>query len=353
LGDKLPAAAQKRRPLLIAVKLAAAAVILFLLYRLDLIRFQDLGAALENPWPLAGAAMCILISLPLLCLRWFVLLRGLGVNITFASALYIWCLSFFSNFFLPGGAGGDAVRLACLAVWAKGQRAPAMLTVVVDRYLSLISLFTIALVFIPWRYEQIMGSPVLQALSLTALALFAGGAALLILALFCSRALNRFLLKRKWQEKNLFKRTLVRLWEAVVVYRDRPGPLLACWGISIVSQIFTVTSVILVGRAMGNQVLQVQDYAFIVSFAALANVLPITPGGLGVGEAAFAQLSLLVHPAHSSQGYASIFLGFRAVSFLVSILSTLTYIVIGKPKSTAAVNLQERGENQSPPGDTG
>jgi uncharacterized membrane protein YbhN (UPF0104 family) len=178
--------------------------------------------------------------------------------------------------------------------------------------------------------------------------LFAGGAALLVLALFWSRAINRFLLKRKWQEKNLFKRTLVRLWEAVVVYRDRPGPLLACWGISIVSQVLTVTSVILVGRAMGNQVLQVQDYAFIVSFAALANVLPITPGGLGVGEAAFAQLSLLVHPTHSSQGYASIFLGFRAVAFMVSTLCTLTYIVIGKPKTSPGTGVSNLGQAESP-----
>jgi uncharacterized protein (TIRG00374 family) len=323
---------RKRRGWLTWLKIILSGALLYLLYHVGFIRLEDLRSAANNPWLLAAASALVLGSLPLLCLRWYVLLKGLGVQLSFMTILYIWCAGYLGNFFLPGSAGGDAVRLAYLAVRAKGQRSLSMLTVIVDRYLSLIGLFTVALIFVPLRWNLILAIPALQLLTLSALGLFIGGVVVLAAALFLSLSISNYLYKRKWQDKGIAKRIFLKLWEALLAYRNKPLPLLYCWVITIGCQIMLVGSIALIGTAMGNDTLQLEEYAFISSFATLANVLPLTPGGLGIGEAAFAQIAKLVSQPNAVGGYASILLGFRAVSFIVSVLTTLLVLAAIRPR---------------------
>lgn len=312
-------------------KVCLALGLLYFLYRQGMIRFSDLGSALERPWLLGEAALCVLGSLPLLGLRWWVLLKGLGVELSLGQVAYVWSVGYLGNFFLPGAASGDALRLAYLAAWAKGQRTHAMLTVVVDRYISLISMFALAVLVLPLRLSEVLADPILKALALAALAISLGGAFLLVLALFFAGPLGSMLEQRHWREGALPRRAFCKLWEALAMYSRSWRPLLANLCSSLVAQSLCLTAMWLVGLAMDNHTLRLLDYFFVGSFATLANVLPITPGGLGVGEGAFAQIARLIAPHTLAEGLASTYLGFRVISFLVSVAGSLACMVIARP----------------------
>jgi uncharacterized membrane protein YbhN (UPF0104 family) len=49
------------------------------------------------------------------------------------------------------------------------------------------------------------------------------------------------------------------------------------------------------------------------------NALPLTPSGIGVGEAAFDQICRWLEPTPSGAAYSSIFFAFRVVSTLTCI----------------------------------
>ncbi len=70
------------------------------------------------------------------------------------------------------------------------------------------------------------------------------------------------------------------------------------------------------------------DYATAVPLAFMVNAVPLTAGGLGVGEAAFDQLCRWLEPLSTGAAYASIFFAYRAVStvvFLVGLISLVVY----------------------------
>jgi uncharacterized membrane protein YbhN (UPF0104 family) len=58
---------------------------------------------------------------------------------------------------------------------------------------------------------------------------------------------------------------------------------------------------------------------FAVPLTLVANALPLTPSGLGVGEAAFDQICRWLEPTPSGAAYSSIFFAFRLVSTLTCI----------------------------------
>ena len=72
---------------------------------------------------------------------------------------------------------------------------------------------------------------------------------------------------------------------------------------------------------IGN--LSAADYMIAAPLSMLANALPLTPGGLGVGEVAFDQICTWLDAGSDSGAYASIFFAFRAVSMLVPLGSRL------------------------------
>jgi uncharacterized membrane protein YbhN (UPF0104 family) len=66
-------------------------------------------------------------------------------------------------------------------------------------------------------------------------------------------------------------------------------------------------------------VLNPVDYMFAVPLTLIVNALPLTPSGIGVGEAAFDQICRWLEPTPSGAAYSSIFFAFRVVSMLTCI----------------------------------
>jgi len=101
---------------------------------------------------LIGYGVVELIS----ALRWQVLLRVQGLQLSFRRVYGLTMIGVFFNFFIPGGTGGDAVKMFYLVKETPGRRGMAILSVVVDRLIGLLALIVFAgvLIGIKWQWLQ-------------------------------------------------------------------------------------------------------------------------------------------------------------------------------------------------------
>jgi len=95
--------------------------------------------------------------------------------------------------------------------------------------------------------------------------------------------------------------------------------LLAAFALALVTQILTVFAAVVLAQATKIGMLTVADYMFAVPLTLIVNALPLTPSGIGVGEAAFDQICRWLELTPSGAAYSSIFFAFRVVSTLTCI----------------------------------
>jgi hypothetical protein len=69
------------------------------------------------------------------------------------------------------------------------------------------------------------------------------------------------------------------------------------------------------------------DYVFATSLTLVANALPLTPNGIGIGEAAFDQICRWLEHVPTGAPYSSIFFAFRAVLVGVSLTGLVSFVL--------------------------
>src|SRR5262245_18561169 len=136
------------------------------------------------------------------------------------------------------------------------------------------------------------------------------------------------------------------LREMILMLRTSPLALLAAFGLALGTQILAALAVFVVAQAMKIGALSAADYMFAVPLTLLANALPLTPSGIGVGEAAFDQLCRWLEPMPSGAAYSSIFFAFRLVSTLTCIPGLISLAIYRKAaRSGPSPELASRGDN--------
>ena len=109
-----------------------------------LLRSIDVGASVHamlrvNPWWFAFTLALVAVDRVVMAIRWLLLLRAAGVDISAATALRIFLTSSFVGSFLPAGVGADAARAYEVASrTSRGSQAVA--SVGIDRMLGLVAI---------------------------------------------------------------------------------------------------------------------------------------------------------------------------------------------------------------------
>ena len=95
-------------------------------------------------WSMFGIALCIrLASLMGTFTRWRMLVRGIGIPLSFRETFRLGILGEACNLMGPGAVGGDLVKAALLAKNNKNRIASVMATVFLDRVLGMWALFVL------------------------------------------------------------------------------------------------------------------------------------------------------------------------------------------------------------------
>ena len=289
---------------------------------------MDLKALLvltDAPGAVAICLMLVLSMIPLAALRWSILLRALGLSIPFSHLVHFVAISLVTSLFLFGPTGGDAVRgvYAWRAIGGASGRVAA--SVLADRIFSLFGLLCISLVFALFNWPWMREIPPLAALGTFLFVTFAAGiaaACALVIAPDVTRGLEQRLVR--WPR---IAQLGVHLHGLVVLFHSNPLRLASAFVVAVGSQLLGVVAVVVVAYAVKIGRLGTADFMFAVPLTLVANALPLTPNGLGIGEAAFDQICRWLEPVPSGAAYSSIFFAYRALSMLAALPGLASFVI--------------------------
>lgn len=277
-------------------------------------------AGLATHWWLALAAVVLLfVDAALLGWRLRVLLDPRGFHLPLMSAFRLTMIGVFFNSCLPGATGGDLIKIYYAAEGNPGRRIEVGTIVLLDRVTGMFALMLLPLLLAPLFPDLLAKSTALRVVLW-----FAGGiaAATVVAALACFSERIRNSPPVDWAIRRLpLGKYVGIMYDTVHAYREHPSPLVAAVGISL------LTHVAASGVAMlSSLATHPHEFAWkmcvVIPIGFAINVLPVTPGGLGVGEAAFDRLFLLA----GLTGGAEALLGWRLLTILISLLGLAYYL---------------------------
>jgi glycosyltransferase 2 family protein len=290
---------RSRALLLLAVKLTASAVLLWIILRqveshevLARMKQLDVGYA-------AGAFIPQLVSIAIMALRWQVLAREL---ISYGQAFtYTWIGLFYGSL-LPGGVSGDVAKGAALALKDKSSRSVILpVSILIDRVVGLYALLLLFCGACAWLALRSGGAD--HALDEVGLIGFLGGlaGAVVMPLLFTAAGLRWFQRLTARIGSARLNGVSTQIAQAADLYRKAPGPL---WKALALSGGVHVTNIL-----YNHYLLRALDIDLpagaLVGYYALMSVLvmiPISISGIGVRE----WLILLYFPAFGVSGEAGV-----------------------------------------------
>ena len=239
--------------------------------------------AADIRWLLAGFLLAGIVQL-LCLLRWSIFLKMAGIDIRFAESASIFFAGLFCNSFLPGGAGGDVVKIGLLATRGNDLGRSAI-SVLMDRLCGTVSMILLGSGLMSWQFGWLARIPLVVGLvhAIAVYLLVLAGLIVLSVVLSSRRIVGR--LPERWPGRK-------RLVELTGVYSQCavqwPRSLLAI-GISMVMLALYFLTYYCSGRAYGLELPPTKFLALMPTVDIISG-LPMSLCGLGVREGLFAFL---------------------------------------------------------------
>ncbi len=315
-----------------AIRLALAAILLAILIQADVIRWEDLAVALSDPLTIGLSVVAVSLSNGMAILRWALLLRTQGIGVTFGQAFCISYVALFLATFLPGAASGDAAKLGYLFRQVASHRMRAAAITIVDRVIGLFVLMLLSCAGLNFIILHYGGDPALVPLAVVVGAVCLG----LFFAIAAARPVRWFvggmpLRIRKSRPFQIF----LSILDGVAGHRWQI--LLQAVFLSALGHAFFAGAVIIVAQSTIPDELSSLQYGVAALIASAANAAPVTPGGIGVGEAAFAQICRAMADPTSVAGFAAAFLAVRIAMFIAALPGLAVFVAYRGQRGAIAV----------------
>lgn len=94
--------------------------------------------------------------------------------------------------------------------------------------------------------------------------------------------------------------------------------IILAMGASMITTGLLLGSIVIVSSVAAIPNLSSWDIAHAAALSMFANAVPISPGGIGIGEAAFNQICVWIAHSNEHYPYATIFLAYRVISIIVA-----------------------------------
>lgn len=303
-------------------RILAGLVLLAALFYFRLIDLDTLREALAHPGALFIATIALMATIPVAGARWHILLRSQGLVLHLRHTMRIVAMGAFFATFLPGSAGGDIVRGVYIYQASHGRRTGALLSIFIDRLVGLAAFVVFGVVATLARPRENYGPLEYGIFALAVVFLLA----LVVLFLFGHRIaqlVNRGVAGRSHR----LGRIIDDAGEALHQYAREWRTVLLSLIISLAIVLLIAIGIVIIAEAMQFNGLTPLEYGIAGVYAMIANSLPFTPGGLGIGEGAFASACVALEPSTSNLPYATIFLVFRCVSVISTLPGLVLYLI--------------------------
>jgi len=318
---------QPRMPKLkTCVKVILALVLIWILAKNSLLNFKLLLVFLSKPSTLIIIFSLMTLNVVMSAWRWYKLNAVQGINLSYRDTLLATYVGLtFNNLFL-GSVGGDLIRVNYLFKRMPQQKIAGTVSVLADRICGLIGVFSmlcaLGLIFQSFFDRSIYLSSFLTLciwLSLT-LFLFIGMAILVSKLNLVDKIQNKFTSAK-----------LAELIQVIRIYKKSSLIVIECIITSMLIQVLLAYIIATIGVALSFNAVPFLSYTIANLITQLTSLIPISPGGLGVGEMAFAKS--IVQLSGRIDAYATIYLAYRILTMVFSAPGVLIFLKINQQKS--------------------
>ena len=216
-------------------------------------------------------------------LRWHLLMRNAGLKITALRSLSLHMIGIFFNTVIPGGNGGDLIKGYYLFKNFKpGEKSLALTSIAMDRLVGTYGLLVMGMAMTWVNYDLWKDSTLLRFNSFFYAGVFLLATVLIIL--FLSPFANRILAHpsiAKFPGGKFFS----SLAQSLLVYRLNPMGLIPVLFMGFIVDCGLILLYFIFAKTLGLTV-PLLVHGYVVPTLTMINGLPISPAGIGVGEAA-------------------------------------------------------------------
>jgi len=217
--------------------------------------------------------------------RWWICLHLAGIPVTLRRAAALHFLGIFTSLFLPGVVGGDAVKIALLALQFPQQKFSAVLAVFMDRLSGFVVISSWLLIASKIRGDWLRQTPATAAILNTILPVVCALAAGLLLWFLASRTK---LMQRRFS-RFPFRAQIVQIesgFDSLMADKLRTFSALILTGLCFItfSLVYYFSA-----HAFGHN-LALADILTLMPLIDFITLLPVTISGLGLREAVFQTL---------------------------------------------------------------
>jgi glycosyltransferase 2 family protein len=306
---------------IVLLKIAIIAAILVGISRLDIINPATIARIFNHPVAAGVAILAVAAAIHVSVLRWYLLLMIQGQSIPLRRLWSITFTSYFIGSSTLGTVGTDALRLYYIGHEKPGSVGQAYLSIVVDRLLGMAGLLLIGAILFAINFAEITRHPEMLRLVLLSAAMAAG---IILLALLVV-AFDRFV-SPLFSHLRVIHRIATHVSLLVQYYRSSLPLVGLCLLLSVVVHALTLGSLVILTWALFGDTLSVSQLGLSGVMATLANQIPITPGGLALGEGTFAYLCHLMDSANVTTDYGSAVFLQRLVALVATLPGLFSYM---------------------------
>ena len=289
------------------------------------LHLAEVGKSLTN-WPMVLAVLALdYTQVGLTTWRWRLLLNAQRIPLGGGRAWGLVMIGMLFNMVIPGSVGGDLIKGYYLTRAAPDRKSQAAISVLVDRVAGLVGLLLLGTVMAAVNFHETMRNASTQQLGALTAALFVAGIAGLYVPVLAGNRIAR------WQA---VPARLREIFAGLDDYRKQVWVLPSAILLSVLSQALACGTYYLAFVAGGGAGMPLGQFLLIVPLGLVITAIPVSPGGVGVGQAGFFALFRIVAPAYAAVGTDS-FTVYQVLMLLVCLSGVFWYVPYRHPEEAA------------------
>ena len=324
-----------KKTLIQLLKLSLAAGLIYWLIHTEKITAEPFMMLLATPWLIPFIFVITFLSILINNYRWLLLLQGQGIETTMGQTLPLSFIGLFFNLAMPGSVGGDVMKAYYIAQDQPGTKLRAATSVLMDRVVGMYAMGLIAVVAVLCNWSAIMSAPNLSALALFIFAMAIGFTLFFMLGF--SNRIRGHKLTHKFLQSIPAGQLVERVYDAVHDFRN--GKRQFAWGIvlSILVQSINIVCFYVISVTLHFNVSLV-SFFFIVPLGLIAIAVPISPAGIGVGQAVFLALFTWYQGTSNNLGPTLITIS-QVAQAVLGLIGAVFYFLRRTPSSSEEAGL--------------
>ena len=312
-----------KKLLIILLKILLVGSILVYLVQSGRLNFEKLMLFKDAPEILAlMVGALVLVVVPMATFRWWLLLRAIGVQVNPKQTFILTWIGNFFNTTLPGAVTGDVVKgYYVIKAQHEEGRTRAFMTLLIDRIVGLFGLIVMAFLALVLNLELILSQERLHSLAWMITVLFGATVVFYAIAVFPFKE-GRDPFIRLFQRLPA-KKISLKVYSAFKSYQHQKSTLLLTLLLAIGIHTLIALLFFQVANLMGLKEMELATQFFLMPIGLITVAIPIAPGGIGIGHAAFESLYQLA----GFSGGADIFNLFVLAQLGVYLLGGIPYFL--------------------------